>query len=420
MRISLVSEHASPVAVVGGVDAGGQNVYVAGLASALAAAGATVTVHTRRDDPTLPRYQPLGAGITVHHVDAGPAAPLAKDELLPYMGAFAADLARDWARRPPQAVHANFWMSGLASVTAARSHPVPVLLTYHASGVEKRRQQGSRDTSPSQRIAIERWLATAVDRVVATTEAERAVLCRQGVAPTQVRVIPCGVDGERFCVHGDRWPARTTRPRLVVVSRLVERKGIGNVITALAGLPDAELLVAGGPPQGLLQEDPEAVRLTELAARTGVGDRVELLGAVDRHRVPSLLRSADVVVCCPWYEPFGLVAVEAMACGRPVLATAVGGLAETVQHGVTGLLVPPRRPDAIAASLRRLLAEPATRAAMGAAGARRAQRYTWTAVAAELLAEIGRLRGAANEERAPAMPGKPAATAELAVSEDAR
>jgi len=178
------------------------------------------------------------------------------------------------------------------------------------------------------------------------------------------------------------------RPRLVVVSRLVERKGIGNVIEAVRSLPQVELLIAGGPPADSLRNDAEARRLLALIDELEVGDRVRLLGGVARPDLPALLRSADVVACCPWYEQFGMVAVEAMACGVPVVASHVGGLAETVQDGVTGLHVPPRRPDRIADAVARLVADPERRRRMGAAGVSRARRYGWDRIAAETL-ELG-------------------------------
>jgi glycosyltransferase involved in cell wall biosynthesis len=387
MRFAMVSEHASPLAVLGGVDAGGQNVHVADLARALARHGTQVVVHTRRDDPSLPRRVPFGPGVTVDHVDAGPAAPLPKDELLPHMGAFARDLRRQWEVAPPDVVHSHFWMSGLAATAAGRAADVPILHTYHALGVVKRRHQGAADPSPAERIACEQQLALDVDRVVATSADERRELIALGAPGDRISVVPCGVDLARFRPDvPDRMPPGGTRPRVVVVSRLVERKGIGNVIEAVAALPDVELVIAGGPPAGLVDVDPHACRYRRMIADLGVEERVRLLGAVDRAEVPDLLRSASVVACCPWYEPFGLVAVEAMACGVPVVASAVGGLAETVHDGVTGLLVPPRSPDRIAAALARLLAGDAERRAMGRAGVVRAERYSWDRVAAETLA----------------------------------
>ncbi|MGI8683242.1 MAG: glycosyltransferase, partial [Mycobacteriales bacterium] len=158
MRIAMVSEHASPLAVLGGVDTGGQNVHVAALAGALARLGHSVTVHTRRDDPDLPRRVQLRPGVTVDQVTAGPAREIPKDELLPYMAAFAADLRAQWESEleRPDVVHAHFWMSGLAALAAARPLHIPVVQTFHALGVVKRRQQGSKDTSPPQRLELER------------------------------------------------------------------------------------------------------------------------------------------------------------------------------------------------------------------------------------------------------------------------
>ena len=358
-------------------------------------------MHTRRDDPTLPDEVTTAPGFTVHHVDAGPAQPMPKDALLPHMAQFAGGLARHWAARRPDVVHAHFWMSGLASVAAARTVGIPVLLTYHASGIEKRRHQGGRDTSPQERIALERWLSTAVDRVIATTAAERRALCAEGASPDRVAVVPCGVDLHRFSPHGPVWPVRTAARRVVVVSRLVERKGIGNVVAALPALGDTELVIAGGLPDGLLEDDLDASRLRRLADALGVGDRVHLLGAVPRRRVPALLRSADVVACCPWYEPFGMVAVEAMACARPVVATRVGGLAETAVDGETGLLVPPRCPEAIAAALGFLLDEPETARRMGEHGAERARQFGWPRVVDGLLDQVRSVERERNARLAP-------------------
>ncbi len=382
----MVSDHASPIAAIGGEDAGGQNVHVAALATELGRLGVEVVVHTRRDDPDLPRWAPLAPGVTVHHVDAGPPRPVPKDHLLPYMEDFAAQLSRTWRRVRPDVAHAHFWMSGLASVDAARPLGVPVVQTFHALGVVKQRHQGSRDTSPPERQEVERRLLRSVDRVVATASDEVFELCRLGAEVDRVKVVPCGVDLSLFRPDGPADP----RPgvdgerlhRLVVVSRLVERKGVGNVVTALASVPGTELVVAGGPDPADLADDPQARRLLELARAAGVADRVHLRGRVGRHELPALLRSADAVVCVPWYEPFGIVPLEAMACGVPVVATAVGGLVDTVVDGVTGVHVPPRDPDRLAAVLRGLVADPALGRRLGAAGARRARaRFGWSRVA---------------------------------------
>ncbi len=395
----MVSEHASPLAALGGVDSGGQNVHVAALAQALGRIGVEVVVHTRRDDPSLPRRMAFAPGVEVDHVDAGPAAPVPKDELVPFLSDFADDLTRTWEDDRPDVVHSHFWMSGLAALWATRPFHIPLVHTYHALGVVKRRHQGRHDTSPATRIDVEAMLAGAVDRVLATTADEALELVGQGADLDHISVVPCGVDLEHFCPQGPSEPRRRRRPRVVVVSRLVERKGIGNVIAALPALPGVELIVAGGPSADLLDGDDEARRFQGLAQLLGVADRVELRGAVPRQHLPALLRSADVVACCPWYEPFGLVAVEAMACGVPVVASAVGGLAESVVDGVTGLHVPPRSPGSIADALGRLLYDEGRRRSMGEAGRQRAQRFGWDRVAAQTLAVAEQVAGSRSAAR---------------------
>ena len=381
MRIALVSEHASPLAALGAVDAGGQNVHVAALARELGARGIDTVVHTRRDNPALPKRIEFAPGAIVEHVDAGPPEPLSKDLLLPYMDEFAAELARSWTVEPPDVVHSHFWMSGRAALAAARPFDIPVVHTFHALGVVKKRYQGAKDTSPPERLAEERSIMVAADHIVATCTDEVFELLRLGADPGRISVVPCGVDTELFRPDGPVEPGSVV-PRIVVVTRLVERKGVADVIAALPALPGVELVVAGGGEADLLRDDPEARRLAALAEELGVLERVELRGRIDREHVAPLLRSADVVVCSPWYEPFGIVPLEAMACGRPVVASAVGGLIDTVVDGVTGLHVPPRRPDKLAHAIGRLIADPVLRERLGAAGAERARsRYEWARVA---------------------------------------
>ena len=386
MKVAMVSEHASPLAMLGGADAGGQNVHVAALAAALARRGTEVVVHTRRDDPALPDRVAAAAGVTVEHVDAGPPRPIPKDQLLPHMNEFAARLRRSWQVDPPDVVHAHFWMSGRAALAACRPLGLPLVQTFHALGVVKRRHQGAKDTSPPSRIREEAMLAKEADRIVATCSEEVFELVRMGADLRRIAVAPCGVDLGLFRPDGPAEPRPAGRHRMLVVGRLVERKGIGNAITALARVPEAELVVAGGPPADRLDGDREARRLAGLATRLGVADRVQLRGRVGQRDLPALYRSADLVVCVPWYEPFGIVPLEAMACGAPVVASAVGGLVDSVVDGVTGVHVAPRRPDLLGPVLSALLADKARRAALGAAGARRAcRRYGWDRIAGSIL-----------------------------------
>ena len=379
MRIAMVSEHASPLAVLGGVDAGGQNVHVAALATALARLGDDVVVHTRRDDPQLPRRVQLSPGVEVDHVDAGPPTEVPKDELLQYMGAFADDLRAQWIEDPPDVVHAHFWMSGLAALDAAEDLGIPVVHTFHALGTVKRRHQGDRDTSPPSRIAHETRIARSVDRVVATCSDEVFELLRMGVDRRRVTVVPCGVDLKQFGTQTSPAGGGPRRPATRQPAPL--RGGVppGGAQGARGRDHRARRRARRRAPcrrrsrSRRARADPEAQRLRALAERLGVADRLVLRGRVGRDAMPALLRSADAVVCVPWYEPFGIVPLEAMACGVPVIATAVGGQKDSVVHGVTGVHVPPRDPAALARAMRQLLRDPERRREYGANGAKRAR-----------------------------------------------
>jgi glycosyltransferase involved in cell wall biosynthesis len=390
MKIAMVSEHASPLAAAGGVDAGGQNVHVAALAGTLAARGHRLTVYTRRDDEALPRRVAMRDGVDVVHVDAGPARRIPKDDLLPLMAEFADDLLSCWSADAPDVVHAHFWMSGVASLDAAGRMPQPappVVQSFHALGHVKRRFQGADDTSPAQRRELEPSVGRNADLVIATCSDEAFELRGMGVAPSRIAFAPCGVDTALFTPEGESRD-RTAAFRVLSVGRLVPRKGVDLLIDALAllrrrGVDDVELVVAGGAhPESTIGTDPDAVRLMAHAQLRGVADRVVFLGQVPHAELPALLRSADTVACTPWYEPFGIVPLEAMSTGVPVIAAAVGGLRDTVVDDVTGIHVPPRDAAAIAAAVEALRREPEWARALGRGGrARAVQRFTWDRVA---------------------------------------
>ena len=408
MRVALVSEHASPLAALGAVDAGGQNVHVAELASGLTRLGHTVVVYTRRDDADLPETVRTDDGYDVVHLDAGPARAVPKDALWPLMPAFAEALRHHLRTRPADVAHAHFWMSGWAATRAARGLSVPTFVTFHALGSVKRRHQGSADTSPPERVDVELAVAGRATGVVATCRDEVAELTAMGVDLAGVDVVPCGVDVRHFTTTSAPLddPPRREPYRIVSVGRLVPRKGYATIVEALVDLPGVELVVAGGHSRAGTVE-PEQLRLEDLAARLGVADRVHFIGQVGHFLMPAFLCTADVVVCTPWYEPFGLVPLEAMACGLPVVASAVGGMLDSVADGTTGVLVPPQDPAALAAALRDLLADPDRREAYGRAGVRRARsRYSWDAVAAATaeVYEEALVRGAAPKRRVSPLP----------------
>ncbi|MGP4032137.1 glycosyltransferase [Pseudarthrobacter sp. 1C304] len=406
MKIAMVSEHASPLAALGGVDAGGQNVHVAALSAALARRGHHITVYTRRDADDLPHRVRIFPRVEVVHIQAGPARHVPKDDLLPYMEELASGISRDWERHRPDLVHGHFWMSGLAALDATRQGPagahIPVVQTFHALGTVKRRHQGSADTSPSERRLLEPAVGRSADRIIATCPNEVFELKAMGIPPGKISIAPCGVDLDLFPGTGQA-DRRARTHRILSVGRLVPRKGVDVVIRALpllraAGFPDVELLVVGGGGDATETErDSEPRRLLAIAAELGVRQQVSFRGQVPREAMPGIFRSADAVVCTPWYEPFGIVPLEAMACGVPVVAAAVGGLRDTVVDERTGLHVPPRDPESTAAALARLLADPGLRQALGRAGQQRARsRYSWDRVAAETeKAYLHTLTGAA-------------------------
>jgi glycosyltransferase involved in cell wall biosynthesis len=391
MRIAMVSEHASPLAALGGADAGGQNVYVGQLAAALARLGHDVRVYTRRDGRELPDVVPYPAGaghrVLVVHVPAGPPEELPKDDLLPYMDEFGRWMRDEFRAGPwrPDLVHAHFWMSGLAARTAAEGLDIPVVQTFHALGTVKRRHQGADDTSPKERLVLERELATSVDRVIALCSDEVFELRKMGAERHRISVVPSGVDLDRFCPDGPAAPRDPAVPRVLGVGRLVRRKGFDVLVEALRWVPRAELVIAGGPAGGDLDGDPEVVRLRGVARRCRVADRVRFVGGVSNEDMPAWYRSADVLATTPWYEPFGITPLEAMATGLPVVASAVGGLVDTVHAGVTGMLVPPRDPLATGQALRRLLTDPFLRDQQGASARERAcGRYSWHRIATDI------------------------------------
>jgi glycosyltransferase involved in cell wall biosynthesis len=232
-------------------------------------------------------------------------------------------------------------------------------------------------------VELERSLCRTVAHVVATCSDEVFELRRLGLARDRASIVPCGVDTSVFTPRG-RVAPRSDRPRLLVLGRLVERKGQEDAVRALTRVTGAELVVVGGPTADRLDDDPEVRRLRAVAAEAGVADRLCFTGSVARADVPAWVRSADVVLAVPWYEPFGITPLEAMACGRPVVATAVGGLVDTVAEGVTGDLVPPRDPERLGDVLAALLADDARRSAYGQAGVARARaRYRWSRVVAD-------------------------------------
>jgi len=371
MNIAMISAKASPLVATGGADAGEQSVHVAELSAALERRGHRVTVYTRRDDPRLSETVETPQGYTVIHVPAGAPERLTDDGLLQAMGPFARYLAGSWTASRPDIAHAHFWMSGIATELVARQLDLPTVLRFHGLGRN------------GPRLRVESQLARAATGVSAASTEEAFELIRLGRPRTGTSVIPSGVNVDLFTPHGPRAP-RGDRPRLLSSGKLLPCNGFDMVIRALPLIADAEFVVIGDAENGDLQSDPEARRLRKLAKQLGVADRLRLNAGAAADEMPALLRSADVVVCPPAYESSGNVALEAMACGVPVIASAVGALADTVVHEVTGCVVGRQHPRELAAAVNSLLRDSFLRRSLGAAGRdRTVARYTWDRIAAD-------------------------------------
>ncbi|MEU8363892.1 glycosyltransferase [Nonomuraea sp. NPDC048882] len=330
-----------------------------------------VTIYSRRDNAEGKPKTRVAPGVTVEHIDVGPAQPLTGDDVVPYLNEVGTHLSRRWSEDRPDVIHAHSWTGGLVAVAGAKGMGVPVTQTFHAV-----------DTAHKE---LERALGRRANAVIAGSGDEESALIRLGVPRNNIAVVPYGVDTERFQRRG-AVATRGSRRRLLHVGPLTVERGAHTIVRALQGLGDVELVIAGGPEPDDLDQDRDARRLRALAEQLGVADRVTLLGQVKRAAVPKLMRSADAVVSVPREAGTGIVALEAMACGVPVIASAVGAHMDSIIDGVTGLLVPPDRPARTARLARELLYDPTLRTALGYAGADRARsRYSWERVSQELV-----------------------------------
>lgn len=402
-RIAFLSEHASPIALLGGADAGGQNVYVDEVSRNLARRGYAVDIFTRRDTLDAPEVVAWGKGVRVIHLTAGPQEPGSKDELWPYMEEFRDAFLRFMEHNEERydLIHGNFWMSGWVATELQRRLGIPAVQIFHAMGMTKKRHQKRVDTSPGDRIKVEKDVIRQVDRLIAQCPSERSELVGDyGADPNKVVVIPSAVNTKIY-TPVEKAKARKrigldTEGRVIVyIGRMLPRKDIRNIVRALALLMQQNeqaahtfaesltLLVVGGE---TVDPDPEATpeigELQKLAAELGVTDHVRFVGKRQPNELRYYYGAGDVTVTTPWYEPFGLTPLEAMACGRPVIGSAVGGLTFTIQDGETGFLVPPRDPEALAACLYHLLTQPELYAQMGVNARARVEReFTWSIVA---------------------------------------
>ncbi len=407
-RIAVLSYHTSPLAPLGGRETGGLNVYVRELARELAERGHHIDVFTRRTNPDAPETLPLtGAGgrtaARLVHIDAGPPQQVEKEALPAHLDAFEAGVAA-FARQERltyDVLHSHYWLSGVVGErlkvrfrprrTRLRRGGLPHIVMFHTLGEVKNRSRIS-EREPDPRIKAERAIARQAERIVVASHDERQLLVRlYGAEAERVAVVPCGVNLDLFQPIAKEEARRQLGLRdadriLLFVGRIEPLKGVDILLGAAAQLEaesDCFVLVVGGDSS---TQDGEMAHLRDLASELGIAERVSFLGAVDHERLPLFYSAADVCVVPSFYESFGLVALEAMACGTPVVASRVGGLTDTVRDGETGYLIPWRCPEPFAERLELLLGNEGLRRAFGQSARETVERFRWGNVAETVLA----------------------------------
>jgi glycosyltransferase involved in cell wall biosynthesis len=401
-RIAFISEHASPLALIGGVDNGGQNVYVAELARALAGGGYTVDIFTRKEHPGQAEVVQWLPGICVVHVKAGPESVIEKEKLLPYMEEFRDSMVRFIRENEKryELIHAHFFMSALVAASIRKILGIPYVVTFHALGLVRQQHQREADRFPQERCLIERYVVQDADRLIAECPQDRKDLVRlYGASEDKISVVPCGFNPCEF----QPFDRREARKRLglpeeghilLQLGRMVPRKGVETVIRALGCLSrgagrlkeKVRLIVVGGNSEEPdVVQTPEIGRLRQVAQEEQVTGLVQFTGRKGRDQLRYYYAAADVFITTPWYEPFGITPLEAMACGIPVIGSDTGGIKYSVVHGKTGFLVPPKDPGALAKKIGCLLGDTQLAGQMGMRGWRRVHRlFTWEKVGRQM------------------------------------
>jgi D-inositol-3-phosphate glycosyltransferase len=409
LRVAMLSVHTCPLAALGGKETGGMNVYVRELARELSRMGVASDVFTRSQNASIPRVVALGERARVIHLPAGPEAPIPRERIHAHLDAFVAGIEA-WRERSGvdyDLVHGNYWLSGVVGMALRERWRVPLVQMFHTLGRLKNGARVVAEREPPLRIAEEQAIVAGADRLIAANVIERGQLIAHYEAdPAKIAVIPCGVDTALFA-PGDAEAARKSLglgggPLLLYVGRIAPIKGLETLLDALgclrgAGHP-ARLVIVGGETDE--RRDGHETALRRRAMRQGLGDAVTFVGAQPQQRLRDYYVAADITVLPSYYESFGMVALEAMACGSAVIASRVGGLQTTVRDGVTGLLVSEGDPCALAETIARVLDDSALRWRLGREGVRWGAGHRWPCVAEAVCREYASLVDDAQEHLA--------------------
>jgi D-inositol-3-phosphate glycosyltransferase len=402
-RIAVLSVHTCPLAMLGGKETGGMNVYVRDLSRELGRRGLQVDVFTRSQNPAVPRVDSLGQSARVIHVAAGPEGPYDKNLVYDHLPEFVASV-KHFAESQGIAydlIHSHYWLSGWVARELRHSWGTPIVQMFHTLGRMKDSvAQRPEEREPSRRIEVETQIMVFADRLVAATPLEKAqMVWLYGADPCKIEVVPGGVDLSLFRPLSQERARQQLgicdrRHMILFVGRIEPLKGIDTLLRAMAIVvkdfprwtDEICVCIVGGD----ASEKPEAInaemeRLQALREELGISDLVTFLGAQAQDTLPSYYSAADVVVMPSHYESFGMVALEAMACGTPVIASKVGGLSFTVQDGITGFHVPERDPEALAEKITLLLKDHDLRSRLSAQAVQWVQCYSWSKVADRIV-----------------------------------
>jgi len=404
MRIAMLSYHTCPLATLGGKDTGGMNVYVREITRQLGAMGIHVDVFTRSQNEHVPHVlHDLGYGNRIVHIRAGSEFPLPKKELVTYLPQFVEGI-REFADSKGisyDLIHSHYWMSGMAAIELKKDWGIPIVNMFHTLGVMKNRvAQSPEELEGEYRIDGEREVIKTVDKIIAATPAEYAQLLWLYQADVnKIMVIPPGVDIGRFYpIPSDEAKEYIGVPpcgrMLLFVGRIEPLKGLDVLIEAISIMHQNEVLtenpfclaiIGGETEENAEHEGIEISRIKALSEKYGLRDLVTFLGKKNQDSLPYYYSAAEAVVVPSQYESFGMVALEAMACGTPVVASQIGGLAYLVQDGVTGFTVPVDEPLELANRLTSIIQDPILRDRMGKQAVQAAQDYAWDKIASKLL-----------------------------------
>lgn len=410
MRVAMLSIHSSPLATLGGKEAGGMNVYVRELARELGRRGIQVDIFTRRQQSAETKIIDLEHGVRVINLQAGPTVAYDKNWLLSYLPEFV-NRVRCFADGDDliyDIIHSHYWISGEAALMLQRAWRVPIVQMFHTLGALKNKvARGAEEQETAQRVLIERRLMADVDALVAATPLDKAqMVFDYGADPERIHVVPAGVDLRRF------QPRDMARARegldlpppphrlIMLAGRIEPLKGIDALIEALALLLERHtewrgaltaVVVGGAPDQEPEKWNTEQKRLAALRHSLGITESVRFVGAQPQDKLARYFNAADIVTMPSHYESFGMAALEGLASGRPVVATNAGGPAYIVEQGVSGLLVQPGNAPLLAEQLEQLLRNDELREAMGLAARSRALRFGWSAVACDIVKVYGKL-----------------------------